>query len=79
MDADGRIFLRGVRTSMRVVGNALQDDRASEAFLRIEGEELVLDETQERVAITHFRPEQTRRVLLVTAVALAAMARAYQH
>ena len=78
-DADGRLFLRGVRTSMRVVGSALHDDRETQAFLRIEGDVLVLDETNERVPITHFRPEQTRRVLLVTAVALAAMARAYQH
>ena len=78
-DADGRLFLRGARTSMRVVGNALHDDRESQAFLRIEGDVLVLDETDERVPIAHFRPEQTRRVLLVTAVALAAMARAYQH
>jgi hypothetical protein len=79
LDDEGRVFIRGVRTSMRVVENTLADDGEPEAVLRLEGDALVLSENGERTPIAHHRDEETRHVLLVTALVLWEMAHAYEN
>jgi hypothetical protein len=82
VDADGYVTFEGRRRDMRISGLEVHEhpmtDR-DERSLRIEGDELVLGNDEERVHVEHLRPERIADVLLVSTAAIVAMAAAYQH
>jgi hypothetical protein len=82
VDAEGYVTFEGRRRDIRISGLEVHEhpmtDR-DERSLRIEGDELVLGDDEERMRIEHLRPERIADVLLVSTAAIVAMAAAYQH
>jgi len=82
VDADGYVSIEGRRTHMRISGvevHELGTGGRDELVLRIEGDELVVGEDDERTPIEHLQPARSVDVLFVSAVGLNAMAAAFHH
>lgn len=92
LDDDGWILLEEQRSPLRIVGARVievrtpsdgdaSDNDADASMMRIEGDELVVGsgDEEERLPIVGMRPELTPAVLFASAVAMAGMARAFQH
>jgi hypothetical protein len=79
---DGYVTYEGRRSDIRISGLEVHEHAMTdrdERTLRIEGDELVLGDDEERVPIEHLRPERIADVLLVSTAVILGMAAAFQH